>query len=111
MHIASNQTLTTNLLYSECKLLTTKLYALHMDYSKTTQLIGMSYTVVWFGRVHYQKQSPEAFFKKVILENSTKFTGKQLCWRLLSCTSVFLFWRNMVGIDPSIIFRGPLAVK
>ena len=53
----------------------------------------MSCAVVWFRHVHLQKQLPEIFFKKDVLKNSAKFTGKYLCWRL---------WGNMVGMGPSI---------
>ena len=82
-----------------------------MDYSKAALLIGMLYAVVWFGRVHHQKQPPEAFLKKIVPENYVKFTGKHLCWRLYSHSSFCSFWGNMAEIDPSINFHGPLAVK
>ena len=112
LHIASSQTRTGNLLFLECKSLTTKLRAFQTNHSKITFVqFGMLCAVVWFCRVHLQKQPPEVFLKKVVLKNSAKFTRKHLHWRLFSCSSSCSLWRNMVRIDPSINFRGPLAVK
>ena len=36
----------------------------------------------YFFSFHKQKQSPEVFFKKGVLRNFAKFTGKHLCQKL-----------------------------
>ena len=38
--------------------------------------------VVSIGTSCFQKQPPEVFYKKGVLRNFTKFTGKHLCQRL-----------------------------
>ena len=49
--------------------------------------IGMLCVVAWFRRSHLQKQPPEMLLKIVVLKDSAKFTGKQLCWRHFPCSS------------------------
>ena len=56
-----------------------------------TWLFGASWRMV------IQKQSPEVFYKKDVLKNSAKFTGK------LMCQSLFL--NKVAGIRPATLIR------
>ena len=72
--------------------------------------IVMSCAVVWFRRIHFQKQPPEVFLKKVFLklpENSPENTCTGVSFPTLF---LFLLW-NIVEMDPSVSFCGPFAVK
>ena len=44
-----------------------------------------------------QKQTPDVFYKKVVLRNFTKFTGKHLCQSLFFNTLKFLLLQNTSG--------------
>ena len=66
--------------------------------------IGMSYAVVWFRRVHLQKQPSEMFFKKLVLKNSAKFTENNCAWVffmlfffLVPCGEIWLGWIHHVN--------------
>ena len=52
------------------------------SFKENNRSIGMCCAVVWFHRVHLQKQSAEVFLNKCVLKNSAKFTGRYLCWSL-----------------------------
>ena len=73
----------------------------------------MSCAVVWFCQIHLQNQPPEMFLKKGALKKFGKIHRKHLCLNLFACSSFFpcALWGNMVGIDPSVNFRWPFAVK
>ena len=48
-------------------------------------------------KVNVQKQPPEVFYKKGVLWNFTKFTGKYLCQSL--------FFNKVAGLRPEILFK------
>ena len=74
-------------------------------------LIGMSCAAAWFRRVRLQKQPPEVFLKKAVLQNPQN-SQENTCAGVSYPTFLFVpWWRNIVGMDPSINFRGLFAVK
>ena len=52
--------------------------------------VGMSCPVVWFRRVHLQKQPPDMFLKKGFLKNSAKFTENTCAWVFFLALLFFL---------------------
>ena len=51
----------------------------------------------------FQKQPPEAFYKKGVLKNFAKFTGKYLCQNI--------FFNKVVGIRLAILLKKRLWQK
>ena len=46
---------------------------------------------------HFRSSRPEVFFKKGVLRNFAKFTGKHLCYRL--------FFNKVVGLKPATLLK------
>ena len=91
--------------------LTNRLRELQTDHSKITFVQSGCYVqqfgfVVFIFRSSHQRCSLKKLFLK-ILQNSQENTCAGDFFSLLFCS----LWSNMVGIDSSINFRGPFAVK
>ena len=57
------------------------------NFYRTATLVGklqlLAYFETWM--VSCQKHTPKVFYKKTVLKNFAIFTGKNLCWSLLTC--------------------------
>ena len=71
----------------------------------------MLYAVIWFRRVPFSEGATDGVFKKRLLLKIPPNLQENTCAGVFFLSLLFILFVHMVGMDPSINFRGQFAIK